>query len=200
VLTDNEEVRHLDGMFEFALAPIGILLPVLGILAVTSEWSQRTTLTTFALVPARERVVGAKLLAAAALGVVGVAVCLAAAAVGNLIIGESWALGWSRLGNALLLAVIAMALGVAFGLLFQSSPLAIVVYFVAPTVWTVLGETVGALDRLAPWLDTSPSTTKLAEDTMSSGGDWARLATSFALWLGLPLVLGLWRLRRGEMK
>ena len=28
-----------------------LLLPVLGILLVTSEWSQRTALTTFALVP-----------------------------------------------------------------------------------------------------------------------------------------------------
>jgi ABC-2 type transport system permease protein len=32
--------------------------------------------------------------------------------------------------------------GVAFGLVFLSSALAIVVYFVVPTVWAILGETI----------------------------------------------------------
>src|SRR3954454_8314032 len=31
--------------------PMGILLPVLGIMAVTSEWSQRTAMVTFSLEP-----------------------------------------------------------------------------------------------------------------------------------------------------
>ena len=43
--------------------PAAVLLPVVGILLVTSEWSQRTGMITFALVPVRSRVVGAKLLA-----------------------------------------------------------------------------------------------------------------------------------------
>jgi hypothetical protein len=81
----------------------------------------------------------------------------------------------------------------------RNSP-AIVAYFVLPTVWSILGETIPALERVAPWLDTSPSTTRLAEDTMSSGGDWARLGTSRLLWLALPLVVGAWRVRRSEVK
>jgi hypothetical protein len=76
--------------------PIGILLPILGILSVTSEWSQRTTLLTFALVPRRERVTAAKALAACLLGALGLVVCLAAAAVGNLIVDGSWANRCSR--------------------------------------------------------------------------------------------------------
>ena len=36
-----------------ALVPAGILLPVVGILLVSSEWSQRTALVSFALVPER---------------------------------------------------------------------------------------------------------------------------------------------------
>ena len=39
----------------------------------------------------------------------------------------------------------------------------------------------------------------LVDDTMA-GGDWARLATSVALWLGVVLVIGLLRLRRSELK
>ncbi len=38
-----------------------LLLPVLGIMLVTSEWSQRTAMTTFALEPRRTRVVLAKM-------------------------------------------------------------------------------------------------------------------------------------------
>ncbi|MFY1636315.1 hypothetical protein ACN27F_24085 [Solwaraspora sp. WMMB335] len=45
--------------FVLALLPSAFLLPVLGVLLVTTEWSQRTALTTFALIPLRHRVLGA---------------------------------------------------------------------------------------------------------------------------------------------
>ncbi|MEO6789593.1 MAG: ABC transporter permease, partial [Ornithinibacter sp.] len=48
--------------------PQAILLPVVGILAVTSEWSQRTALVTFGLEPRRVRVAWAKLVAALTVG------------------------------------------------------------------------------------------------------------------------------------
>ncbi len=48
--------------------PQGVLLPILGILTVTSEWGQRTGLVTFTLEPHRGRVVVAKLLAVVLLG------------------------------------------------------------------------------------------------------------------------------------
>ena len=41
--------------------PMTILLPVVAILSVTGEWSQRAGLTTFTLVPHRGRVIRAKL-------------------------------------------------------------------------------------------------------------------------------------------
>ena len=44
--------------------PMTVILPMIAILAVTSEWSQRSGLTTFTLVPHRGRVIGAKFLAA----------------------------------------------------------------------------------------------------------------------------------------
>jgi len=49
-----------------------------GILLVTSEWSQRASLITFTLVPHRSRVLAAKLLAGVSLAVIGFQVCLAA--------------------------------------------------------------------------------------------------------------------------
>ena len=39
-------------------APMTVILPMIGILAVTSEWSQRSGLTTFTLIPHRGRVLG----------------------------------------------------------------------------------------------------------------------------------------------
>ena len=50
--------------------PVTFLLPVLGVLAMSSEWTQRTVLSTFTLTPRRLRVLTAKLAAAVALGVV----------------------------------------------------------------------------------------------------------------------------------
>jgi hypothetical protein len=32
-----------------------------------------------------------------------------------------------------------------------------------------------------------------------AGGDWARLATSTALWVGVPLAIGLWRTARRDV-
>ena len=51
-------------LFRSTAEIMSLILPVLGILLVTSEWSQRTGLTTFALVPQRERVIVAKLIGA----------------------------------------------------------------------------------------------------------------------------------------
>ena len=51
--------------------PMTVILPIIGILAVTSEWSQRSGLTTFTLVPHRGRVLWAKFIAAVGVGVVG---------------------------------------------------------------------------------------------------------------------------------
>ncbi|MCL2420083.1 MAG: hypothetical protein FWD04_12400, partial [Conexibacteraceae bacterium] len=56
--------------------PAAFLLPVMGVLLICGEWSQRTTLTTFTLVPSRWRVVGAKLGASLIVATIAAAVCL----------------------------------------------------------------------------------------------------------------------------
>ena len=33
-----------------------------------------------------------------------------------------------------------------------------------------------------------------------TGTDWAQLGTSMALWVGVVMLIGLWRLRRTELK
>ena len=198
----------VDGSFGYFFTasqfPVNLLLPVLGILLVTGEWSQRTAMTTFALVPRRWRVLTAKVLAAAVLAVVGVVATLVVSAVATALTpaftdhGSGWALSGAQLGQVLLLQIASVLVGVAFGMLLLSSPLAIVLYFLLPTVVTILVNTVGALDWVRDWLDLSTTTLPLYDGTLEGQG-WAQLGTSLALWLLLPLVLGWLRIERSEI-
>lgn len=76
------EDKNLVQFIQATVIPQSILLPLLGIITVTSEWSQRTALVTFALEPNRTRVGRAKLTSAMLLGlaVFATAVLLAVAA------------------------------------------------------------------------------------------------------------------------
>ena len=66
--------------------PMTVILPIIGILAVTSEWSQRSGLTTFTLVPHRGRVlVGQVHRGRRASGVVAMFVALVVGALGTLV-------------------------------------------------------------------------------------------------------------------
>ena len=65
--------------------PMAVILPMIAVLSVTSEWSQRSGLTTFTLVPHRGRVITAKAIAAIIVGVVSMLIAMVVGAVGNLI-------------------------------------------------------------------------------------------------------------------
>ena len=198
---EDEIDRTFAALFSGAIQVVSIILPVLGILLVTSEWSQRTGLSTFALVPARERVVFAKVIGATVLTLFAVAACFLVAAAGNVFTGGDWSLGLGDLGRLTLYELIGMLGGVAFGLVFMNSALAIVMYFVIPIGWSILGETIPALDRPADWLDLGRPMATLADTTASmSGTDWAQLATAGGVWVVLVFALGLFRLRRTELK
>ncbi len=193
--------KNLSTLVSDAVQVISLIVPVLGILLVTSEWSQRTGLTTFALVPQRERIIVAKAFGATILTLVAVAACLVVAVLGTAIASGEWNLGLGELGRYTLFELITMLGGVAFGLAFMNSALAIVMYFVIPIGWSILGETISALDKPAEWLDLGRPISTLADNTATmTGTDWAQLATASAVWVGLVLVIGLIRLRRTELK
>ncbi len=72
------------GTFTAAVGfPMTLILPMIAILAVTSEWSQRSGLTTFTLVPSRGRVIGAKAIATLIVGVASMLVAFTIGAVGH---------------------------------------------------------------------------------------------------------------------
>ena len=199
VFAEDDVDRTFAALLGSATEVVAIVLPVLGILLVTSEWSQRTGLTTFALVPTRGRVVFAKIAGAAILTLFAVVACVVVAAIGNVFTGGDWDLGIGHLGRLGLYELIGMLGGVAFGLALLSSPLAIVLYFVIPIGWSILGETISALDKPANWLDLSRPMMILVDGPMT-GTAWAQLATASALWVGLVMAIGLARLRRAELK
>jgi ABC-2 type transport system permease protein len=201
VFAEDDIDRTFTSLLSSAIQVVSIILPVLGILLVTSEWSQRTGLSTFALVPQRERIVFAKVFGATVLTVFAVVACVLVAAVGNLFAGGDWELGLGYLGRLGLFELIGMLGGVAFGLAFMNSALAIVMYFVIPIGWSILGETIAALDKPADWLDLSRPISILADSTATmTGTNWAQLGTATAVWVGLVFVIGLIRLRRTELK
>ena len=185
-------------MFSLAIAPASILLPIIGILLVSSEWSQRTALITFTLVPKRMRVMRAKVAAGLALGVVVIALALIIAVVATAIVGGIWTMGPGLFGQICLLCLTAMVTGIAFGAAFLSSAPAIVLSFALPIAWAAIGS-IHFLNDAADWLDTTRTTTPLTEHLLS-GEEWAQLGTSMALWLVLPLAIGCWRIARGEIR
>jgi ABC-2 type transport system permease protein len=199
---DDSEITFA-ALYTFGLMPSAVLLPVLGILSVTSEWSQRTALSTFTLVPARARVLLAKVAAGALIAIAATAATALLAAAANVIApavgGDgSWSLDASLIWQSLLLQVLFVLMGNAFGALLLNTPLAIVIYFALPTVWSILGGSIRALADAAQWLDLNVTSQAMTEPDMTSG-EWARLAVSAGVWVVVPLVLGAVRVLRREV-
>jgi ABC-2 type transport system permease protein len=191
-------------LFGFAAFVQLVLFPLLGVLATTSEFSQRTGLVTFTAEPRRLRVVLAKLVVACGWAMLGLAVAVGLAAVAHAVavgfrgVPWQWDLHADLLGGFALAQLLGVAQGLGFGLLLTSPAFAIVCYFLLPTLWSVLGGVIPRMERVAPWLDLTRPTEVLTNAAMT-GADWAHLGTSSALWVALPLLAGGWLLVRREI-
>ena len=185
--------------------PLMMLLPVLGILTATSEFSQRTGLVSFTQEPRRLRVVAAKAVAGCIVAVLAVALAVALAAAANglaMTVKDApgtWPSSWALVGGVLLAMILSVLQGVAFGLLIVVPGAAIAAFFILPTVLTILTASVAWFRSSAPWIDPSQSTAPLLAGSMT-GTDWQHLVSSQALWVLLPLVVGSALLVRREIK
>ncbi|MDN5797332.1 MAG: ABC transporter permease subunit [Intrasporangium sp.] len=186
--------------------PMAIILPVVGILAVTSEWSQRTGLVTFTMEPRRIRVGWAKFAASMLVGIAAFALAIGLAALAHQAaitfqgITPGWSIGGLVVAGAGLYVLLGLAQGVGFGMLFKNTPAAIVTYFALPTAWGILSSLVTWLDTAARWLNLDRTMNPLFLGKALTGEQWAQLATSVGVWVVLPLVVGMWRLSRAEVK
>lgn len=186
-----------------ALVPVALLVPLMGLLLMTGEFSTRTLLVTFALVPTRGRVVAAKsvaaILVAVAFTVVGLLLSVAAAGALALT-GESvrWSVEPAVLIQLVALQVINVLVGVGFGLLLQSTTIGVIAYLVVPFVIGLL-MLMPALSDLAPWLDLTTGTAALSLESVANPSDWLHALSVTGVWAGVPFLLGWLRLRRREI-
>jgi ABC-2 type transport system permease protein len=191
--------------------PVVIILPLIAILAVTSEWSQRTGLTTFTLIPHRSRIITAKAISSVTIAIAAMVLAFAVGALGNLLGAaiRGSALVWDVNVTQCLYYVLGMVLslltGFALGVLFRASTGAIVAYFVLtfliPTVFGLLANTQQWFHTLQPWVDIQFAQAGLFVFAHAlTGQEWAHIAVTGVTWLLIPLLVGLRLVMRSEVK
>ncbi|NYF99544.1 ABC transporter permease [Janibacter cremeus] len=180
--------------------PLMMLLPIVGIMLATQEWSTRTGLVTFTLEPRRGLVVAAKLVASIVLGLLVLAAAFVAAGLVTTLVGGQWSLAGVSVGGMVLAMVIFVLQGAGFGLAFLNTPFAIVASLVLPTAWTIAIGLITALRDVAPWLNLEQPVGLLLSGAGMTGENWAQLGTASLVWVGLPIAVGTWRVLTREVK
>jgi ABC-2 type transport system permease protein len=190
--------------------PMSVILPMIAILGVTSEWSQRSGLTTFTLVPSRGRVIGAKAIATLLVGLGSMAVAFAVGALGNVAgsalagVDTVWDISLSMAPQMVLGDLVGMAIGFILGVVLRNSAAAIVGYFVVslvmPGILVLLAQVRPWFEDLQPWIDWNETQVVLFDGATNTGKEWAMLGSTTMIWVVIPLVVGLLSLRRSEVK
>jgi len=189
--------------------PMTIILPMIAVLAVTSEWSQRSGLTTFTLVPHRGRVITAKLVSTLLVGVASIAIAFTVGAFGNLAgsailgIDTTWDIPLENIATIFLADALGMLMGFTLGVMIRNSSGAIVGYFVYALVLPASLGTLAAYQDwfhdLQGWVDFNFASAALY-DGLPSATDWAQIGVSGLFWLVIPLAVGLRLVLRSEVK
>ncbi len=195
---------------EMTARAVAISAPMLAALAVTGEWSQRAALTTFALTPRRGRVLGAKAVGVAGVGATIVVVAFAAAGLSALLattaggVDHVWDVSFGEQLRLVLHLAISLAVGFMLGVVLRHTSAALVGYLLFALVLPLLTSTLAAgqdwIVDTAPWVDLSTSLQALLGPAALTGEQWAQLGTTAALWLVIPLTLGMRRLLRVEIR
>ena len=189
--------------------PMTVILPIIAVLSITGEWSQRSGLTTFTLVPRRNRVILAKVIASVTVGVAAMLVALAIGVLGNVAgtavagTGLVWDVSVVHAADIVLGSLLCLLTGTMLGLLFRSSPVALVAYLVyallLPTVSDLLSASQDSYRELRPWVDLHYAQSALFEGSVT-GEQWAQLAVTATVWLVLPALVAVRLVMRSEVK
>lgn len=204
IFTASEEDQTFANAINVSTQAMNFLVPIVGILLVTSEWSQRTAQVTFTLVPRRGRVllakIGASVVIALAAFVLSVAVSGLFTAIGGTSTGDgAWDTGGGLIAQAALFDVISMLIGVALGAAILLSAPAIVAAFVLPVGLSLICELIPGLNDVADWIGQGEALSPLTDHTLS-GTEWGRVVTSTLVWLALPMAIGFYRFLRNEVR
>jgi hypothetical protein len=191
--------------------PVVIILPLIAILAVTSEWSQRTGLTTFTLVPHRSRIITAKAISSIIIAIAAMVLAFAVGALGNLfgaaVRGSTlvWDVSVTQCLYYVLGMVLSLLIGFMLGVLIRASTGALVAYFIwtflVPVVFGLLAESQHWFHQLQPWVDIQFAQAGLFVFAHAlTGQEWAQIAVTGVTWLLIPLLVGLGFVTRAEVK
>lgn len=189
--------------------PMTVILPIIAILSVTGEWSQRSGLTTFTLVPHRGRTILAKGIVAVSVGVLSILLAFAIGALGNVVgtaiagVDTVWDLGVDNLLYIVLANVLGLLVGFMLGVVIRNSPAAIVSYFVysfvLPSLAMLLAANQQWFEDLQPWVDFNYTQSTLFDGGLT-GEQWVNLGVTSLVWLVVPMAVGLRMLLRSEVK
>jgi ABC-2 type transport system permease protein len=152
------------------------------------------------IIPVRSRVLGAKLIASLVLAVGMLVMAVGVVAAGVLVASPGVDGTWSDvaplIGQSAVYLTAGMVTGVAFGMVLLASAPAIVALFALPIAWTAVASLSFFADA-APWLDTRLALGPMPQEVMSAN-QWAHAGTALALWMLLPLLIGIGRITRRE--
>ena len=198
IATPHSTDQDLPSYLAIMAIGVTLLLPVVSILTLTSEWSQRTVLTTFTQDPRRDRVLAAKLATGLGLAAIGGLAGLALAGVGlqvSDVLGRSvsWNIDASELVGYSLFIVLSSLMGMAFGTLLHNTAAAIAAYFALPTLITLVAVPIAGI---RDWVDTATTSNWILHGEWS--GHVAPILTSIGIWVLLPLLVGLSRTLRRD--
>jgi ABC-2 type transport system permease protein len=207
----DDQSKNFQDYVQISGFVLGYFLPIIIIMLVTSEASQRNGLVTFTLEPQRSRVVVAKFIAGLVLGASVLVTAFVLAGLGTLfgiVTGGSpeWSLDGHLLFNGFVLSnLIGIFVGFAIGMLIMNTAGAIVAYFayslILPTAVGILSAISDGFEKVAPWIEFNTAQTPLFDgDYTPTGEEWAQIAVAGTIWLVIPLALGIWRLMRIEFK
>jgi ABC-2 type transport system permease protein len=192
--------QSLESYLSFGGLGLCLLLPAVSILMLTTEWTQRTVLVTFTQEPRRSRVLAAKIASGLMLGLAGAVYAALVAATGLAVsaaLGRTvtWDTDTSHATGLVMFVLLNSLMGMAFGALLHKSAAAIVLYYVLPTIWTLIA--IGALKRVREWLDTVQTFGWVL--TADWDGHLGQILTSTTTWVVAPLLVGLLRTVRREV-
>jgi ABC-2 type transport system permease protein len=174
------------------------VLPLVAVLLFTSEWSQRSIMTTFTQEPRRIRVVNAKLAVSTVLGVGGGIFGALVAAAGIAVASASGRsleadLTLGTIPSYLLYVLLNVLAAVALGALLQNSAAAIAASFALPAFIAALGTASTWLD----WIDMATAWKWMVENDW--GGHVPKILFSIVFWVVAPLVAGIVRTIRRDV-
>lgn len=191
--------QSYSGYLEVASIGQVIFLPVVAILMLTGEWSQRSIMSTFTQEPRRTRVVNAKLAVALLLGGIAAIFGGVVAAIGLALAAASGRELEANLSIGIITGYLVYLLlnvlsGAAFGVLVQSSAPAVAAYFTLNPAVALLGTISTHVDD---WIDTETIWTWVLHN------DWAshvpQILFSIVVWIVAPVAIGVVRTIRRDV-